>query len=203
MHPDDDLLVKSSRDGDLKAFDELVKRYEIKVYNIAYRFTGNHADASDLAQDAFIRAYRALPSFRGEASFATWLFRITANVCRDELRRQQRQKKVSLDEMMSQPGGNPSLVSSDRSPQECLAIKEIQDFIQRQMDSLSPDQRLILVMREIQGLSYDEIASALDCSLGTVKSRLNRARQSLKQKVLEQRELLDNEIRLLNKGKEG
>ncbi|MCL6611346.1 MAG: sigma-70 family RNA polymerase sigma factor [Peptococcaceae bacterium] len=203
MHLDDSLLVERSRDGDLDAFEELVKRYESKVYTITFRFTGNHADASDLAQDAFIRAYQALRSFRGDASFATWLFTIASNVCRDELRKQQRKKKVSLDEVMSQPGGNPSLVTMDMSPQECLERNETQDLVQRQLNSLSEDQRLILVMREIQGLSYEEIASALECSLGTVKSRLSRARRSLKQKVLEHRELFDIKIRLPNKGKEG
>ncbi len=203
MHPDEDLLVKRSRDGDLDAFEELVKRYESKVYTIAYRFTGNHADAGDLAQDAFIRAYQALRSFRGDASFATWLYRIASNVCRDELRRQQRQKKVSLDEMMSQPGGNPPLAAADMSPQECLERSEIQELVQKQLNSLSGDQRLILVMREIQGLSYEEIAAALECNLGTVKSRLNRARQTLKQRVLENRELFDIKIRLPIKGKEG
>lgn len=203
MHPDEDLLLKRSRDGDLNAFEELVKRYESKVYTIAYRFTGNHADAGDLAQDAFIRAYQALGSFRGDASFATWLYRIASNVCRDELRRQQRHKKVSLDEMMTQSGGNPTLVSPGLSPQECLEKKEIQELVQKQLDSLSGDMRLILVMREIQGLSYEEIAVALDCNLGTVKSRLNRARQTLKQRVIGHRELFDIEFRLPNKGEEG
>lgn len=203
MHQDDDTLVRRSREGDLDAFEELVKRYEGKVYTIAYRFTGNHADAGDLAQEAFIKAFQALRSFRGDASFATWLYRIASNVCRDELRRQHRQKKVSLEEVMAQPGGNPSLVAGGPSPQECLERNEIQELIQSQLDSLSGDHRLILVMREIQGLSYEEIAAALDCTLGTVKSRLSRARQTLKQKVLDHRELFDIEIRLDNKGREG
>lgn len=203
MHPDDDLLVKRSRNGDLDAFEELVKRYEGKVYTVAYRFMGNHADASDLAQDAFIRAYQALPSFRGDASFATWLYRIVSNVCRDEIRKQQRHKKVSLDEVMLQPGGNPSLMAAEMSPEESAETNEIQYMVQKQLNSLSGDHRLILVMREIQGLSYEEIASSLDCTLGTVKSRLNRARQTLRQKMLEQRELFDTNIRLPDKGKEG
>jgi len=204
LHPDDDLLVKRSRSGDLDAFEELVKRYESKVYTIAFRFTGNHADAGDLAQDAFIRAYQALGSFRGDASFATWLYRIASNVCRDELRRKQRRKKVSLDEVLSQGGGgNPSLVSVDMSPQECLEKTEMRELVQRELAGLPRDYRLILVMREIQGLSYEEIASALECNLGTVKSRLNRARQALKQKVLEHRELFDIQIRLPSKDKEG
>lgn len=203
MHPDDELLVDRSRKGDLDAFDELVRRYEGKVYTIAYRFMGNHADAGDLAQDAFIRAYRALPTFRGDSSFATWLYRIASNVCRDEIRRQQRHKKVSLDEVMAQPGGNPSLVAREISPQESIERNELQELVQGQLNALSEDHRLILVMREIQGLSYEEIAAALECTLGTVKSRLNRARQTLRQRVLDHRELFDIEFRLPNKGREG
>ncbi|MFZ5633557.1 MAG: sigma-70 family RNA polymerase sigma factor [Bacillota bacterium] len=203
MHADDDKLVKRSRDGDRDAFEELVKRYESKVYTVAYRFMGNHADASDLAQEVFIRVYQALPSFRGESSFATWLYRITANACRDEIRKQQRHKNLSLEDVMSQTGGNPSLAATGPSPEESLERCEIHDLVQRQLNGLSGDHRLILVMREIQGMSYEEIASSLDCTLGTVKSRLNRARRALKQKVLEQRELFDIKFRLPSKSEEG
>jgi len=192
----DELLVKRSKGGDLDAFDELVRRYQGKVYTVAYRFMGNHADAGDLAQEAFIRVFQALSSFRGDSSFATWIYRIASNVCRDELRKQQRQKKVSLDEMISQNGGSPLLVSGDPSPQEQLERIELRDQVQRHLNELSGDHRLILVMRDIQGLSYEEIASALDCSVGTIKSRLSRARQALKRKVLDKRELYRDEIRL-------
>ncbi|MCL6478596.1 MAG: sigma-70 family RNA polymerase sigma factor [Peptococcaceae bacterium] len=203
MQADDDRLVKRSREGDLDAFEELVKRYESKVYSIAYRFMGNHADASDLAQEAFIRVYQALPTFRGESSFATWMYRITANACRDEIRKQQRHKNLYLEEVISQTGGRSSLAAAGLSPEESLERCEIHDLVQRQLNGLSGDHRLILVMREIEGMSYEEIAASLDCTLGTVKSRLNRARQALKQKVLEQRELFDIEFRLPGKSKEG
>jgi len=188
LHPDD-ILVQQSKSGNIDAFDELIKRYESKIYTVAYRFTGNHADANDLAQETFIRVYQSLPSFRGDSSFATWLYRIASNVCRDELRRQQRRKKISLDEMISQPGGNLSLADDGVSPEESLEKSELQRAVHRCLNSLSDEQRLILIMREIQELSYDEIAAALDCSLGTVKSRLNRSRQALKQKVMVDREL--------------
>ncbi len=204
LHPDDGILVKRSQNGDLDAFEELVRRYEGKVYNVAYRFMGSHADAGDLAQDAFIKVYQALPSFRGDASFATWLYRIVSNVCRDEIRKQQRQRKVSLNEVMLQSGSNPHLVASaEMSPEECAERNEIQCLVQKQLDSLSGEHRLILIMREIQGLSYEEIASSLDCTLGTVKSRLSRARQALRQKVLDQGELFDTGIRPLDKDKGG
>lgn len=196
MHSDDTLVQKCKK-GDLDAFDELVKRYENKVFTIAYRFVGNYTDANDLAQETFIRVYHALPSFRGDSSFATWLYRIASNVCRDELRRQRRQKKVSLDELMSQPGGNASLADNSMTPEEVLEKNELQRAVQQCLDTLSDEHRLILVMREIQGLSYEEIAVSLDCSLGTVKSRLNRARQALKQKMTGARELLGMPSRLL------
>lgn len=203
MQADDDMLVKQSRDGDLDAFEELVKRYEGKVYTVAYRFMGNHADASDLAQEAFIKAFQALTSFRGDSSFATWLYRITANACRDEIRKQHRQKKLSLEEMISHGGGSYPVAGTEPSPEESLERWELHDLVQKQLNGLSGDHRLILVMRELQGMSYEEIAASLDCTLGTVKSRLNRARQALKQRVLAHRELFDINDRLASKSKEG
>ncbi|MFZ5648074.1 MAG: RNA polymerase sigma factor [Bacillota bacterium] len=199
MHPDDDLLVKRCRGGDMDAFDELVRRYQTKVYTVAFRFMGNHADAGDLAQEAFIRAYQALSTFRGDSSFATWLYRIASNACRDELRKQQRQKKVSLDEMIMQPGGNLSLAAPDHSPEEHLESIEMRDMVQRHLNELSGDHRLILVMRDIQGLSYEEIATSLECNVGTVKSRLSRARQALKNRMTGQMELCRDKIRLPGK----
>ncbi len=196
MHLDDTALVNQSKSGNLDAFNELVKRYESKVYTIAYRFTGNHADASDLAQEAFIKAYRGLNSFRGDASFATWLYKIVSNVCRDELRKQQRKKNVSLEDLVVNPGNARHLESTEQTPEEYIESDEIQRLVQQQLNNLPEEQRLILVMREIQGLTYDEIAVALDCNLGTVKSRLNRARQNLKQNVMKYRELFDRVIRL-------
>lgn len=196
MHPDDYILVKRTKDGEPEAFDELVRRYETKIYTLAYRFTGNHADAGDLAQETFIRVYQSLSSFRGDSSFATWLYRVASNVCRDELRRQQRRKKVSLDEMLQQPSG-PALYSAEESPQEALEKAEIRELVQGCLDELSEEHRLILVMREIQGLSYEEMADTLDCNLGTVKSRLSRARQALKQRMKGKKELLDEDGRLL------
>ncbi|MFZ5650106.1 MAG: RNA polymerase sigma factor [Bacillota bacterium] len=199
MQTDDELLVRRSRDGDLDSFDELVSRYQSRVYTVAFRFMGNHADAGDLAQEAFIRAFQSLPTFRGDSSFATWLYRIVSNACRDELRKQQRQKKVSLDEMIMQPGGNPSLAAAGPTPEEHLESIEMRDMVQRHLSELSGDHRLILVMRDIQGLSYEEIASALDCNVGTVKSRLSRARHALKNRLTGHRELCRDGIRLPDK----
>ncbi|MFZ5592306.1 MAG: sigma-70 family RNA polymerase sigma factor [Bacillota bacterium] len=190
-------LVGRVKKGDNAAFSVLVQRYENKIYNLAYRFVGNHADACDLAQETFIKLYHSLHTYRGEASFATWLYRVATNVCRDELRRQQRQKKLSLDEMVEQPGFALSSDNEQEMPEEVLEKKELQEQMQNFLLELSDEHRIVLIMREVQQLSYEEIAAALECSLGTVKSRLNRARQALKQKFLGQtREQLVKPARL-------
>lgn len=197
MHPDDQELIDRSVAGDLEAFSELVRRYEKKVFTVAFRFTGNYSDASDLAQEVFIRVYQALPRFRGEASFTTWLYRITANLCRDELRRQKRHKKTSLDEMAANPTGPLPPIEDSLSPDDVLERREFQEMVQACLNELPEEYRLVLVMREIQGLSYAEIAAALDISPGTVKSRLSRARQAFRQKISGRRELFTFRPRLV------
>ncbi len=186
----DEVLVQKAKNGNLDAFDELVRRYEGKIYGLAYRFMGSHADASDLAQDTFIRVYQALAGFRGDAAFSTWLYRIAANICRDELRKRQRRRSVSIDEMIDASPANVPAASGSYSPEETVQRREVQRQVQFCLNELSDDHRLILVMREIQGLSYDEIASILQCSMGTVKSRISRARSALKDKMSKQGELL-------------
>lgn len=194
----DEILIEKSKNGDLEAFELLVRRYESKVYTVAYRFLGNHADASDLAQETFLRLYQALPGFRGQSSFMTWLYRITANACRDEIRRQQRYHVVSLDVEAGTNGTQAitQVPSHDPSPEEAVERKEFNEMVQQCLGNLSEEHRLVLVMREIQDMSYEEIADVLKCSLGTVKSRLSRARQAFKEKFSGQRELLRRDSRL-------
>nr|WP_204618930.1 sigma-70 family RNA polymerase sigma factor [Desulforadius tongensis] len=183
---DDQQLIERSKSGDYIAFEELVRRYENKVYNVAYRFVGNHADASDLAQEAFIKIYQALGSFRGDSSFMTWIYHITANVCRDELRRRQKKQTISLDDDFQDKDNLPlilSLSSDKPGPEEEIERMELREQVQQCLNMLSDEHRLILIMREMQQLSYDEIAKVLGCSLGTVKSRLSRARMAFKQKM--------------------
>lgn len=197
LHPGEQELIDRARNGDLDAFTDLVCRYEKKVFTAAYRIMGNYSDACDLAQEVFIRVYQALPRFRGDCSFITWLYRITANLCRDELRRQGRQKKNSLDEMLASSAGNSLPVDQCPSPCESLERREFQEMVQGCLNELPEEFRLVLIMREIQGLSYDEIAATLDISLGTVKSRLSRARQAFRQKISGRRELLAFRPRLV------
>ena len=177
------LLVKKSQKGDTRAFEQLVFIYQDKIYALSYQLTGNYADAQDLAQNVFIKAYRALPGFRNEADFGTWLHRITVNLSINERRRKR--PEVYLDNpVQTEEGEMPRLVASDaESPEEVYENKEFREMVHRALDELSPEHRAVLILRELQGYSYDEIATILDCSLGTVKSRINRGRQSLKEKI--------------------
>lgn len=181
----DELLVERARRGDVHAFEQLISQYERKVYNLAYRLTGSHEDASDVAQEAFIRAYSSLPEFRGDSSFATWLFRIVNNACLDELRKRKRQRVTSLDETFTMEDGevDRQLAIADEAdgPEQALERVEIQRAVQESINSLDEEYRVVVVMRDIQGYSYNEIADALGINLGTVKSRLNRARNALKE----------------------
>ncbi|HWI55306.1 MAG TPA: sigma-70 family RNA polymerase sigma factor [Desulfobacteria bacterium] len=186
---DEDILVDLARRGDMEAFEQLVARYESRVFTIAYRFTGNYDDASDLAQEAFIRVYRSISSFRGESSLLTWLTRVVTNVCKDELRRRAKQKVVSIEEM-TEKGQVSEPESRQKTLEEAVLKKEWQEEVQQILNSLTYEHRAVIIMRDVQGYSYEEIAGFLECSLGTVKSRINRARQILKNKLLTRNELL-------------
>jgi len=179
-------LVSLCQQGQQAAFAELVERYEKKVYNLAYRMLGNGEDARELVQEAFLKGYYALPDFRGDASFSTWLYRIATNLCLDVLRRRKNKIAFSLDEPLETEKGTleRQLPAEEEGPEVIVERRELQIFIQELIGTLPPEQRLVLVMREFQELTYEEIAAALQCSLGTVKSRLSRARRALKEKLL-------------------
>jgi len=160
-----------------------------KVYNLALRLSRNPEDASDLAQEAFLRAFVSLRDFRGDCAFSTWLYRITFNVCRDEARRRRRHPAVSLDEPVTSVDGEVTprqFVASSGDPVEEVEAREVRDAIWEGIRALSPEFRAVLVLRDIEGLAYEEIARVLDISLGTVKSRLNRARNALKARFASQ-----------------
>ena len=163
-------------DGDVDAFEALVKAYEKNVYNLALHMTGNPQDAQDLSQEAFIKAYNSLSSFRRESKFSVWLYRIISNVCLDFLRRRNRVTSGSLT-MEDDDGEEIQLDLPDTSlaPEEVLEKKLIRDAVQRGLASLPVDARQILLLREIEGFSYDEIGEALGLESGTVKSKIGRA----------------------------
>jgi len=185
----DEILIEKIKEGDIDAFEVLISRYEARVYTIAYRYIGNYNDASDLAQEALIRVYRSIYSFRGDSSFLTWLYRVVTNVCKDELRRRAREKTVSMDEL-EERGLTPAVEPGHRSLEDFILRKEWQDEVQEVLNTLSEEHRAVVIMRDIQGYSYEEIAHFLECSLGTVKSRLNRARSTLKDRLIERKELI-------------
>nr|AMP53415.1 sigma70-ECF: RNA polymerase sigma factor, sigma-70 family [uncultured bacterium] len=173
-------IVRKVLGGDANAFETLVLEYEKNVYNIALRMTGNSEDAADMTQEAFIKAYNSLQSFRGDSKFSVWLYRIVSNVCLDFLRSKNRRPTVSLS-VEDDDGEDAQLDVADesQSPELLLDRKLTRESVRRGLDSLPPDYRQILLLREIQGLSYDEIAQALGLEVGTVKSRIFRARKRL------------------------
>lgn len=169
-----------------KEFEKIVLAYQDRVYALSYQLTGNHADAQDLAQEVFVRAYLNLERFRFEADWGTWLHRITVNVYLNSRRKNKKDNiAYSLDEPLLTEEGEVSreLAATGSDPQEVLDAKERQLYIRQALEELAPEFRAVLVLREFQGLNYEEIARVLGCSLGTVKSRLSRARQALKEKV--------------------
>ncbi len=173
-------VIRRVIDGDVNAFEDLVTAYEKNVYNLALRTTGNAQDAEDMVQEAFLKAYNSLPGFRGDSKFSVWLYRIVSNVCLDFLRRQNRRPSTSLS-VEDEEGEESQLDIPDesQSPETLLEQKLTREAVQRGLQSLSGEQRQILLLREIQGLSYEEIAQALDLEAGTVKSRIFRARKKL------------------------
>ena len=177
-----DELVRAASKGDEEAFGELVRLHEKKVYNLALRLCGSPEDAADVAQEAFLSAWKGLPSFRGESGFSTWLYRLTSNACIDLLRRTKRQRsEVSLDG--EETGIDP--VDPTPAPQEQAERAELRQAVTDALRQLGDSHRQALVLREMQELSYEEIAAVLDVDLGTVKSRISRARSALR-KILQQ-----------------
>ena len=173
-------VINAVLDGDVNAYEYLVKAYEKNVYNLALRMVGNSEDAYDMSQEAFIKAYNSLHSFRGDSKFSVWLYRIVSNVCLDYLRARNRKATVSLS-VENDDGEDVELDIADEtsSPQVLLDRSLTRDAMRRGLQALPPDQREILLLREIQGLSYEEIADTLDLEVGTVKSRIFRARKKL------------------------
>ena len=179
-------LVSRAKQGDQEAFSELVEANQNKIYTLALRMTGSPEDGADLAQEAFLRAWRSLPSFQGESNFSTWLYRLTSNLCIDFLRREKRRKAVTaavpLDGEEDSP---PAQVPDHRfTPESELERRELRAAVDRGLAKLSDDHRQVLVLRELEGLSYVEIAGRLKLEEGTVKSRIARARLALRNILL-------------------
>lgn len=194
---DENALIQSARQGDLNAFNTLVLTYQHQVYNLAYRIVGEEAAASDATQEAFISAYKNLKSFRG-GSFKSWLLRIVTNATYDELRRRKRRPATSLNDLMDGDDGEVEfdIPSGEEGPESLAQRRELAALIQQGITTLPDDQRVALVLSDVQGLSYEEIAEVTNSNLGTVKSRLSRARAKLREYLQAHGELLPEVYRL-------
>lgn len=181
MTRDEELaIVRKIQAGDVNAYEQLVAAYEKNTYNLALRMVGNAQDAEDMTQEAFLKAYNSLDSFRGDSKFSVWLYRIVSNVCLDFLRKKNRRQTSSLS-VEDDEGEQIQLDIPDeaQSPEALLEKKLTREAVRRGLEQLPEDSRQILLLREIQGLSYEEIAQVLDLEAGTVKSRIFRARKRL------------------------
>jgi RNA polymerase sigma-70 factor (ECF subfamily) len=177
---DEESLIKQAQKGDITAYNSLVLHYQDRVFNVAYRIMNEPDAAADATQEAFISAYKAIKRFRG-GSFKAWLMRIVTNACYDELRWRQRRPQSSLDEIVENYESSPLLVSENQpGPEKHRQQTELVEEIKRCLEELPDDQRVATVLCDIEGFDYKEIASTLSISLGTVKSRISRARAKLR-----------------------
>ena len=180
----EDLLLEKARHGDQEAFGELVRLYEKKVYALTLRMCKNPDDAAEAAQEAFLAAWQGLKFFRGEASFSTWLYRLASNACVDLLRKEQRHR-AAAGPSLNDEDTYMDVADDAATPQELAERSELREQIEEGLQSLSPEHREVLILRELHQLSYDEIAQTLDLDTGTVKSRISRGRKALRNFLLQ------------------
>jgi len=178
---EDLVLVQRAQQGDETAYDELVKRYQERVYATIYHMTANHEDAGDLAQETFIKGFQALKSFKGDSSFYTWVYRIAVNKTINFLKQRKNRSHLSLNDLDLNAENDPDMVAlvSDKTPRRDAGLNELQEKLNAAMLKLSPVHRLVVTLHDVQGLPHEEIANIMDCNIGTVRSRLFYARQQL------------------------
>lgn len=174
-------LVRRAQNGDTSAYDQLIRKYQERIYGTVYNMTSNHEDANDLTQETFIKGYSALKSFKGDSSFYTWVYRIAVNKTINFLKLRKNKVHMSLNDVDFQAEHDPDLVQliSDKTPRRAANLSELQEKLNEAMQQLSDTHRLVVTLHDIQGLSHDEIAKIMDCNVGTVRSRLFYARQQL------------------------
>ena len=176
----DQELVERVKQGDKTAFDLLVIKYQQRIINLVSRFVRNQSDAQDVTQEAFIKAYRAMPNFRGESAFYTWMYRIAVNTAKNHLAVQSRRPVAAerdITEIEQIEGDNA--LKDYATPEHMLLRDEIQETIVKAIENLPDDLKMAITLREVEGLSYEDIASAMDCPIGTVRSRIFRAREAI------------------------
>ena len=184
----DTVLIRAVQAGDMAAFDELVLKYKDRLFNLVYWFLGDYQDANDCAQETFIKVFKSIKKFRFESAFSTWLYRIAINTCKNKIKSSAyrwKKKTVSLETSNSSKNGNPfsEIVNGSPTPVVALEKKERMMRIQKAINSLPEEQNRVVVLRDIQGLSYQDISDITGLNLGTVKSRLARGRLALKNRL--------------------
>lgn len=206
---DEEKLIARSQHDDVEAFNLLIEQYQRIVYSTALRLLGDPEVAADVTQDAFIAAFRAIRTYRGGASFRAWLLRIGSNLACDHWRRVQRHPSTSLESLTNDddnhaysPLDTLAMVGPESNPEERMLTLELHDLIQRGLEQLPLEQRTAIIFCDIQGLSYDEAAQAMETNLGTIRSRISRGRARLRTYLQAHKELLPQNYRLSNKNDE-
>ncbi len=196
---DEPKLIKKAQKGDVSAFEQIITRYRSVVYGISYRYANNPEDAADMAQEIFLKMFRSINTFKFQSKFSTWVYRVATNTCLDLLKAQRRSASadtVSIDGGYGyeDPEGNQigiEIEDTSSLPDVKAEESEVRDVINRAIGRLSDDYRTVIILRDIRGLSYDEIAEITESSVGTVKSRISRARKNLREILSEDRELFE------------
>lgn len=178
---EDEVLVKRAQNGDHDAFEDLVRRYQERIYVTVYNMTSNHEDANDLTQETFVKAFRVLRTFKGDSGFYTWIYRIAVNKTINLLKQRKNRQHMSLNDLDANLENDPELVAliSDKTPRREAGLSELQEKLNAALQQLSENHRLVVTLHDIQGLPHEEIAKIMDCNVGTVRSRLFYARQQL------------------------
>lgn len=190
-------LVALAKKGDMQAFETLIVKHEKIVYNIAFRMFGASEDVKDISQEVFLKVYRNLQHFDEKSAFSTWMYRIAMNTCIDEMRKRKGKQTYSLEEELEDTEGSYQKQFADdgETPEQSIMRKETQSEILKALDTLSEEHKIAIILRDIRGFSYEEIAEMTDTTLGTVKSRISRARLQLKEEILKSREQIGKNIR--------
>ena len=189
------ILIQKAQKGDTNAFGTLVASYEKFIFNVACKMFSNSEDASDIAQEALIKAYKNIDKFDFNSSFSTWLYRITVNACTDEMRRRKGRESISIDAEDEESGLAVQIEDTSLGAEERVIQNETVSEVRTAIDKLSEEHKTVIILRDLQDMTYEQVAQTLDLSIGTVKSRLARARKSLKDIILKDREQKENVLR--------
>lgn len=184
-------MVEKLKSGDRDAFNTLINIYQVKIINIAFRMLSSQEDALDAAQETFIKVYKGINSFKGTSSFSTWIYRICTNVCNDILRKRMKSLgHISLDDDDGDDEApKTDIADTSPTPEQAYELSERQKLVQEGINKLSDEYKKVIILYDIEGLSYEDISKILGCPIGTIKSRLNRARNNLKKILSENMEL--------------